>query len=337
MKLNFINALSVSEAIDSYVDTKVWKIGGKRSSQRPASLVDYLTQKMIPFIDAYPLESREAARMAYQAKVKEIAERNVQFPEKTFDEVELLNRITLRFKACYPEFVHSRSTINKTHTEMWIRNQETIEAIWKLKTTSGGSPLIKIEKLKAHINTQKQCRAIHFLKILVEELQLGKDPNAAIRLHAWTGHNPLMGKARGAYVWSRLGFNVYDYSKSEREKYELSDIPKLLSMKQKLAGHLTDYMQVYKFLSALAAYENRVFDETKFIHDFDRIIAEAQQRLTRASYPWEIAEMTVEGYPLGKYLTTELEESSFRAILYPNLPNSPGMKQHTKRIHCLSP
>lgn len=333
MKLQFIKDFSPQQAVDSYVEEKIWKIGGKNPQKRPRHLIEYLVDKMVSFVKVYPAEKQEEVKALFETKLARVTEQNIQFPLKTFDKADLINRIRSKFEECYPGLNYRKtpSAIDDEIVEKWENDQDFVEARWKVNATDSGSANIRIEKLKASTSATGKGRAINFLKVLVEELQRNGDPHASITLEAWTGFNSNMGVSNGAYTWAKLGFRPIEYTREERED-GLSDEPKMERIKKGLAPRLAQHIYIHQYFLDLANLEKKNFNSEHFLSQFPILSQKALACLSAAKYPWDIADIVVDGYPFGKYLMSKNDEARFPGVLYPNLSNSPGMKQFVKRL-----
>lgn len=338
MKINYINQYSLSEAVQKYTETKIWKIGGKAPEDRPTSLVDYLANKVGAFVAAYPEEKRAEVRACFESKLKEIAEKNFIFPIKNFNKKELLNRIRGRFANCFPGMTHQILPYEGKYQDKWIIENAWLLVQYKIEKSKGGSPKIIIELLNSVDNSSKHSgRAAKVLKVFVEALQTDRDPNAEISLNAWTGSNQFMRAARGIYIWSRLGFEPQE-TKKHRQEFELSPEPVMSKLKRKFLRKLDDscFLEINRFFTSSAEQLGKKFDNEAFARSFPSTCKTATEAVSKANYPWEIAELVVGEYPYGKFLTTQ-QEGVYCGVLYPNLPNSPGMQKYMQATAVKSP
>lgn len=310
MKLNFISKFSPEEAAGLYIDHKVWK----RHSADQA----YLLRKMEPFVQAYPLEQRAAVKEFYLKKLKNIT---IQNPVKTITREDLEARIGQRLISCFADLTHTKTTYaGNMRKESW--GDDAVTASWNVYEDK--ALCVAIDSLRADRNERKG-RATNFLKCIVEVMQEAYDnPYAEITLEAWTGYNTFYRRANGAYTWGRLGFEIKDSSKDFRLHMCGTDQPAFVSYRYRLMRELNSARE------EVVAFElgcPRISDK-----EFYQRIAEAKQKLATCTTPWEIAELKVQGYPIGEYLMRNCDSARYMGVLYPNFARSLGMIQYQKRV-----
>jgi hypothetical protein len=320
MRLEYIQHYPLEEGIQRYIEDKLWKIGGKKLNRRPPKIEEYLIQKMQAFIAACPAEKQMEAKKIVEAKIGEAGSRPLRLPIKLFKKRELAQRLTQRLATCYPGYSCERQYSNIYEHLLWKQSERSIEAFFKVSKTKGNAPIVEINLFSANCHNKDKNKAICFILPIVQELQRLGDPHAVIELDA-----------ANAYVWSMLGFQTYEYSKKQRAKLAFDKEPGIKRIQDSLESSLRDAQAMLEFFAEYAHKVKKDFNGKIFLQNFNRISAESITLLNQAKQPWEISEIIVQGFPIGRYLMGQ-SHAKYKAVLFPNLPHSAGMKQFAKRM-----
>ena len=325
MKLQYISCYPVEQAVHNYCSEKAWKLGHPQHRYHQIAVSEYLSKKMEPFIAACEPQDRNAARDAFLLKLSQ----NIRElrPERTASKGELEGRILEKLRTCFPDLSLNKEGIEGEYYSMeWSNAQGELEvdAKWKIIKEGSLPACVEIESIRAD-SRAKKGRASNFLRAFVSVLQEDGDPYAKVTLKAWTGYTSFYGRANGAYTWSRLGFENREATKQEKINLALAPTwSTIASWKKRLMENFNPSW-CYEYYSNS---QNKQFASLLDPSFSDRV----KGAIEKCKHTWEISALNIDDVPIGRYLMATQDGARYTGVLYPNYPESAGMKQYNTRL-----
>lgn len=337
----------MKQAVNYYVKHKVWKLNNPSRQKLTNSIENYLSTKVDDFVHAYPEEQQESVKDCFhRAIIREAQNVTVQLPLRRFSVEEWEARIRKQLKTCFPNLLN-RNTENRFE-EIWTnktnkQKEMSLRLMWGVSLNKSGSPKIMIESVKVSPSScGKRGIATRLLRAMVEELQKEPDPYAKISLHAWSGGSSYYGSAKGALIWSRLGFEFRGgkcmLSGSSLEKMTRNNMRNdfkkwITSSEFKYFFYMDLYsMGLLNSLGLNGEPSQEIMNSLVKIINSKEFVKETFEQLEKCFNPWDFAGLTIRGIHIGKVFMSGNRKASYHAVFYPNFSDSFGRIQYNKRM-----